>query len=71
MGTMRNTWVTICFNPRPRMGGDLNFVKSNISLNVSIHAPVWGATDANYYLTDVEGMFQSTPPYGGRRTRVS
>ncbi len=32
---------------------------------VSIHAPVWGATQG-IALIVVAGMFQSTPPYGGR-----
>ena len=32
------------FNPRPRMGGDLEFIDD----------------------TFVDGMFQSTPPHGGR-----
>ena len=42
-----------CFNPRPRMGGDrLRTGRGRPSLNVSIHAPAWGAT---------------TPPHGALR----
>ena len=35
----------LCFNPRPRVGGDLNLPASlGIQSAVSIHAPAWGAT---------------------------
>jgi len=56
------------FNPRARMGRD--FLGSLVSLTyvveVSIHAPVWGATreitrDISIY------QFQSTRPYGARQ----
>ena len=37
---------------------------------VSIHAPVWGAT--NWFRSrSFWRMFQSTPPYGGRRNTPS
>ena len=32
------------FNPRPRMGGDAGSPSKRLSVMVSIHAPVWGAT---------------------------
>ncbi len=35
----------ICFNPRPRVGGDVGFMERLNTNNVSIHAPAWGATD--------------------------
>ncbi len=35
-------------------------------MQVSIHAPVWGATTAEAATTLLPWMFQSTPPYGGR-----
>ena len=56
----------ICFNPRPRMGGDLQqYFDRRRELIVSIHAPAWGATliiatNKRYH------KFQSTPPHGGR-----
>ena len=53
------------FNPRARMGRDSGFSCSSLSLSVSIHAPVWGATDG-FHLCDMEILFQSTRPYGAR-----
>ena len=35
---------TICFNPRPRMGGDHQHRRKQCPEVVSIHAPAWGAT---------------------------
>ena len=32
------------FNPRSRMGSDFNGHRISSGLNVSIHAPAWGAT---------------------------
>ena len=32
------------FNPRPRMGGDLEDMGAGYGSIVSIHAPAWGAT---------------------------
>ncbi len=76
-----------CFNPRPRMGGDLTHQALTIPIasfnprprmggdglegggvsaeNVSIHAPVWGATTFAPWKQSAD-TFQSTPPYGGR-----
>jgi len=34
----------ICFNSRPRAGGDLNAMTKGLSNDVSIHAPAQGAT---------------------------
>ena len=34
----------VCFNPRARMGRDLDFLRLFPRLVVSIHAPAWGAT---------------------------
>ena len=55
------------FNPRTRVGcdplqGETGFVK----IDVSIHAPVWGATPT-FDTHKVEGSFQSTHPCGVRR----
>ena len=55
----------LCFNPRPRMGGDTNSALVKRRKRVSIHAPVWGATYLCHSCT-VHTEFQSTPPYGGR-----
>ena len=34
----------LCFNPRARMGRDVELVKTKRIKKVSIHAPAWGAT---------------------------
>ena len=54
-----------CFNPRPRVGGDMAEIKSMASIKVSIHAPAWGATMASGWNL-AHFKFQSTPPRGGR-----
>ena len=42
-----------CFNPRPRMGGDLGNDVGWVGWWVSIHAPAWGATEIQGELFDV------------------
>ena len=37
-------WSCCCFNPRPRVGGDPCAALGGPVLDVSIHAPAWGAT---------------------------
>ena len=51
------------FNPRPRVGGDRESTAEGEHARSRIHAPAWGATQAQ-----IEGssVFQSTPPRGGR-----
>jgi len=57
----------IRFNPRPRAGGDTrNADGSRPRRPVSIHAPARGATLATQMGVDLAGLFQSTPPRGGR-----
>ena len=34
----------VCFNPRPRVGGDIMSMLQQVIFVVSIHAPAWGAT---------------------------
>ncbi len=55
------------FNPRPRAGGDLVQAGHRRTLSVSIHAPARGATPSSLRVESTVGMFQSTPPRGGRR----
>ena len=58
------------FNPRPRAGGDFfQLVDMVVHLSVSIHAPARGATIGGRTISPVH-VFQSTPPRGGRRSRV-
>ena len=40
----------ICFNPRPRMGGDTSACVVGFVEPVSIHAPAWGATLTLFYV---------------------
>jgi len=54
------------FNPRPRAGGDVPYVRTTISPPVSIHAPARGATRSSS-TNHTRSRFQSTPPRGGRR----
>ena len=59
------------FNPRSHMGSDVHLVWYVVRLiDVSIHAPTWGATFAdkdNYQII----VFQSTLPHGERRKAVA
>ena len=60
-----------CFNPRPRVGGDLAAsVLVRIATRVSIHAPAWGATGRSAPGCVVP-LFQSTPPRGGRPRSIA
>ena len=47
------------------MGGDFSQWYKDAKTFVSIHAPVWGATEIVQEVV-IPVMFQSTPPYGGR-----
>ena len=59
------------FNPRTRVGCDEIVPRITIAKAVSIHAPVWGATQSltgiNYQLME----FQSTHPCGVRRNPIA
>ncbi len=60
----------VCFNPRPRMGGDaLAVILRDDRHAVSIHAPAWGATSNTSPSGGWARKFQSTPPHGGRPSR--
>ena len=62
-------WLSTCpigFNPRTRVGCDLSSdVTFNRYLDVSIHAPAWGAT-SKARMPVSSGPFQSTHPRGVR-----
>ena len=58
------------FNPRPRVGGDPVRAEQSRSRIVSIHAPAWGATRSIPPEMSGWGVFQSTPPHGGRPSRT-
>ena len=57
-----------CFNPRTRVGCDNLSMFSSIVGSVSIHAPVWGATDWVVF-TRFSKLFQSTHPCGVRHLK--
>ena len=42
------------FNPRSRMGSDVNIQAMVVELSISIHAPAWGATSAHQSEDDDE-----------------
>ena len=53
------------FNSRARVGRDLDAMNDFRRLEVSIHAPAWGATSRSVHCP-VERMFQFTRPRGAR-----
>ena len=57
---------SLCFDPRPRVGGDKPGKAVTLPRRVSIHAPVWGATQSEDGIIHWR-LFRSTPPCGGRR----
>ena len=57
---------SFCFNPRARMGRDsILSDRKREGINVSIHAPAWGATPFRVARPWVI-LFQSTRPHGAR-----
>ena len=58
------------FNPRSRMGSDGSSGCNFTTIQVSIHAPVWGATGIGLRWMDRNPVFQSTLPYGERLTQA-
>ena len=62
--------IFISFNPRPHAGGDNIRLAIDNDKEVSIHAPTRGATGAECE-GEALGVFQSTPPRGGRRGGVA
>ena len=64
------TRATTRFNPRARVGRDIRYPLTPADLDVSIHAPVWGATRISGCSRCSTVLFQSTRPCGARRPRV-
>ena len=64
--TSCTSWM-LGFNPRSRMGSDALQSLFCMTIIVSIHAPVWGATRNDNILYQLDAGFQSTLPYGERR----
>ena len=61
-----NTFLTTYnFNPRTHVGCDQGLNKLMVDIEISIHAPTWGATSAPN-LALIVGLFQSTHPRGVR-----
>ena len=56
------------FNPRTHMGCD-NIIRPlvSVSINISIHAPTWGATIIIQKIFSDAALFQSTHPHGVRQ----
>ena len=60
-----------CFNPRARVGRDSVHVgRAAARVDVSIHAPAWGATGMQCARSCALHAFQSTRPRGARLQRV-
>ncbi len=57
------------FNPRSRMGSDLNLASEQPGSLVSIHAPAWGATDILDRCADVWEVSIHAPAWGATATR--
>ena len=53
------------FNPRSRMGSDVNIQAMVVELSISIHAPAWGATSMQEAMGLHKWIFQSTLPAWG------
>ena len=53
------------FNPRARVGRDIQNIILNDALPISIHAPAWGATKKPIWVRPMP-KFQSTRPRGAR-----
>ena len=64
-----NCFPFIGFNPRTRMGCDLDVFAGRYPVVVSIHAPAWGAT-VGCGTSDADRKFQSTHPHGVRRKEL-
>ena len=60
-----NSHASVSFNPRTRVGCEIAPVAVSIALTVSIHAPVWGANNAETHAISMT-TFQSTHPCGVR-----
>ena len=60
---------SICFNPRPRMGGDDEPEGIPDYLQVSIHAPAWGATCCRITLPRLPS-FNPRPRMGGDKYQI-
>ena len=60
--------MIVCFNPRTRVGCDLALPLDLLWIDVSIHAPAWGATSDARTRSRLD-VFQSTHPRGVRRGR--
>ena len=73
-GATFSLWYLIAFsssfNPRSRVGSDVDAGKAIFGLAVSIHAPVWGATHT-FQPLHMPNLFQSTLPCGERQNTQS
>ena len=60
--------VSLSFNPRPRVGGDVVRPVDSLQQDVSIHAPVWGATFLSVRIWSISACFNPRPRVGGDAT---
>jgi len=59
----------MCFDPRPRTGGDFPQRFARVDSAVSIHAPARGATMWEYLIKRVRSCFDPRPRTGGDAKR--
>ena len=62
--------IVLYFNPRTHVGCDFVATKYGLTSKISIHAPMWGATQWISLLSTLM-LFQSTHPCGVRRKRLA
>ncbi len=60
------TLIQECFNPRPRMAGDINGLHVHSGITVFQSTPAYGGRRAGMTGRGKSLLFQSTPAYGGR-----
>ena len=62
----RRFFSTFYFNPRPRVGGDMQRICCSYRGRfISIHAPVWGATNFSTLRNVAKNYFNPRPRVGG------
>ena len=73
-GTRQRRWRRLsrvfCFNPRARMGRDLNHRQRGEILKVSIHAPAWDATALSHLHLSVVAVSIHAPAWDATGFRV-
>ena len=59
-------WTASSFNPRPRAGGDCQWIRSTVGIRKFQSTPPRGGRRCTLAISYGVAWFQSTPPRGGR-----